>query len=119
MQADKLEIHQSTIYYAELLGQWDKRIVDQESDIPSIIIFYTFYRLRALKSLYFYLCNFIKKIRKSIEMKLLNSCNLRFASNTSLYVANQTLWNIRLLVDNLFVPSSKQPSVIYCRLTDF
>ena len=26
-------------------------------------------------------------------------------------------WNIRLLVDNLFVPSSKQPSVIYCRLT--
>ena len=27
--------------------------------------------------------------------------------------------NIRLLVDDLFVPSSKQPSVIYCRLTDF
>ena len=23
------------------------------------------------------------------------------------------------MVDNLFVPSSKQPSVIYCRLTDF
>ena len=30
-----------------------------------------------------------------------------------------TTWNIRLLVDDLFVPSSKQPSVIYCRLTDF
>ena len=28
-------------------------------------------------------------------------------------------WNMRLLVDDLFVPSSKQPSVIYCRLTDF
>ena len=27
-------------------------------------------------------------------------------------------WNIRLLVDDLFVPSSKQPSVIFCRLTD-
>ena len=28
-------------------------------------------------------------------------------------------WNIRCLVDDLFVPSSKQPSVIYSRLTDF
>ena len=28
-------------------------------------------------------------------------------------------WNIRPLVDDSFVSSSKQPSVIYCRLTDF
>ena len=28
-------------------------------------------------------------------------------------------WNIRLMVDDSFVPSSKQPSVIYCILTDF
>ena len=28
-------------------------------------------------------------------------------------------WNIRLLVDDSFVPLSKQPSLIYCRLTDF
>jgi hypothetical protein len=34
------EIHQSTIYYAGLLGRWNKRIVDQASDIPSIIIFF-------------------------------------------------------------------------------
>ena len=34
------------------------------------------------------------------------------------YEKNNT-WNIRLLVDDSFVPSSKQPSVIYCRLTDF
>ena len=27
--------------------------------------------------------------------------------------------NIRLLADDSFVPSSKQPSIIYCRLTDF
>ena len=33
-------------------------------------------------------------------------------------IKNST-WNIRLLVDDLFVPSSKQPSVIYCRLPDF
>ena len=43
-----IEIRQSTIYYARLLGRWDKRIVDQESDVPSIF-FYNFYRLRALK----------------------------------------------------------------------
>ena len=59
-----LEIRQSTIYYAGLLGRWDKRIVDQESDVPSIIFLYTFYRLRALKTLYFYFCNFIKKNKK-------------------------------------------------------
>ena len=28
-------------------------------------------------------------------------------------------WNIRRLVDDSFVPSSKQPSVSYCKLTDF
>jgi hypothetical protein len=33
----KLEIRQSTIYYAGLLGRWDKRIVEQECDVPSII----------------------------------------------------------------------------------
>jgi hypothetical protein len=31
------EIRQSTIYYAGLLGRWDKRIIEQESDVPSII----------------------------------------------------------------------------------
>ena len=57
MRQINAKIRQSTIYYAGSLGRWDKRIVDQESDVPSII-FYTFYRLRALKTLYF--CNFIK-----------------------------------------------------------
>ena len=33
-----------------------------------------------------------------------------FAKNT---------WNIRCLVDELFVPSAHRPSVLYCRLTDF
>ena len=33
------KIRQSTIYYAGLLRRWDKRIVDQESDVPSIIFF--------------------------------------------------------------------------------
>ena len=39
---DSFEIRQSTIYYAGLLGRWDKRIVDQESDVPSIIFFILF-----------------------------------------------------------------------------
>ena len=56
-----LEIRQSTVYYAGLLGQWEKRSVDQEFDVPSIIFLDTFYRLGALKTLYFYFCNFIKK----------------------------------------------------------
>ena len=32
------KIHQSTIYYAGLLGQWDKRTVDKESDVPNIFL---------------------------------------------------------------------------------
>ena len=28
-------------------------------------------------------------------------------------------WNIRRLVDDSFVPSSKRPSAFYCKLTDF
>ena len=35
MFTTKLKIGQSTIYYAGLLGRWDKGIVDQESDVPS------------------------------------------------------------------------------------
>ena len=34
------------------------------------------------------------------------------------YKKNDT-WNVKLLVDDSFVPSFKQPSVIFCRLTDF
>ena len=34
-----LKIRQSTIYYAGSLGRWDKWIVDQASDVPSIIFF--------------------------------------------------------------------------------
>ena len=41
-KASNLKIRQSPIYYTGLLGRWDKRIVDQESDVPSIIFFILF-----------------------------------------------------------------------------
>ena len=41
-----IKIRQSTIYYAGLLGQWDIQIVDQESDVPSIIFLFFFIKLQ-------------------------------------------------------------------------
>ena len=35
------KIRQSTIKYAGLLDRWDKRLVDQASDVPSIILFFS------------------------------------------------------------------------------
>ena len=65
------------------------------------------YRLRALKTLYFHFCNLIKKIRI-------------FAKNFErFYEKKNNTWNIRPLVDELFVPTAQQTSVLYCRLTDF
>ena len=48
-----------------MLGRWDKRLVDEASDVPSIIFFIICYRLRALKTLYFYLCKIIKHKKKN------------------------------------------------------
>merc|ERR1712051_984568 len=58
-------------------------------------IFLIFYKITKLKIKSFECPKSIKSIRKN------------------------NAWNIRLLVDDSFVPFSKQPSVIYCRLTDF
>jgi hypothetical protein len=33
------EIRQSSVKYAGFLGQWDERLIDQASDVPSIIFF--------------------------------------------------------------------------------
>ena len=43
------------------LGRWDERLIYQASDVSSIIFFIISYRLRALKTLYFYFCKIIKK----------------------------------------------------------
>ena len=58
-----------------------------------IFIFFFFYEITKIKIKSFECPKSLKSIKKN---------------NT---------WNIRLLVDDSFVPSSKQPSIIYCRLT--
>ena len=47
-------------WFASSLVCWDKWLIDQVSDVPSIIFFIISHRLRALKTLYFYFCKFIK-----------------------------------------------------------
>ena len=84
-----------------------------ESSTKSLMFFWylfiLFYRLSALKTLYFYFCNFIKKINWKDICK--EFCKKSWEKNNT--------WNIRRLVDDSFVPSSKQPSVLCCRLMDF
>ena len=84
MTLGKSEIRQSAIYYAGLLGQRDKQIIDQESDVPSFILFIDLGHSKL----------FSQWILQEIMKK----------DNT---------WNIRRLVDDSFVPLSKQPSVTY------
>ena len=62
----RLQIRQFITWYAGFLGGWDKWLVDQASDFPSIF-FIISYRLRALKTLYFHFCNFIKKNQEKFE----------------------------------------------------
>ena len=62
------------ILYAGLLGRWDKRLVVQASDVPSIFFFIISYSLSALKTLYFHFCNFIKKMNCKGFCK--ESCNI-------------------------------------------
>ena len=70
--------------------------------------------------------------KKSIDLIQLNSkwnelrhnslkpnTQVSFCKKKPTRVLYQNTWNIRLLVDDSFVPSSKQPSKIYCRLTHF
>ena len=52
-------------------------------------------------------------------IKLQNKKMNSFECPKSIKSIKNNTWNIRLLVDDSFVPSSKQPSIIYCRLTDF
>ena len=61
LQLISIPIFKSVNLQYNTLGRWDKRLIDQAFDVPSIIFFIIFYRLRALKTLYFYFCKVIKK----------------------------------------------------------
>ena len=62
-----VEIRQSTIQYAGLLGLWDKRLIDHVSDAPGIFFFIVSYGLRAPKTRYFHFCNFEKRNRNKLK----------------------------------------------------
>ena len=92
-----------------MLVHQDKWLADQVADVPSIIFLTISYRLRALKSLYFYLW-FIKNTKNKLKWFFKEFCKkLQKLNNT---------WNIRLLVDKSFVPANLQTSILYGRLSD-
>ena len=61
------EIRQSSISYTGSLGRWDKWLIDQSSDVPSIIFFIISYRLRGIQNSLFLFFRVIKK--KKIDWK--------------------------------------------------
>ena len=63
-----LEIRQSTIWYVCSLGQWDKRFVNQASDVPSIIFFRLFIDLGRSK-LFTFIFVFFFFLNKQIDWK--------------------------------------------------
>ena len=94
-----------------MLVRWDKWLIDLASDVPSIIFFQKFLQNSLQKSfqfifLFFY--NFTEIKIKSFECP----------KSISHYEKNNA-WNIRRLVDELFVPSTQPASVLYWRLSDF
>ena len=65
---DKVRIYiKSVNLQYNTLGRLDNGTNESLTKSPSVIFFYTFYRFRALKTLYSYFCNFIKEIRNSIQ----------------------------------------------------
>ena len=99
-----IEIRQSTIYYAGLLGRWDKRIVDQASDVPSIIFFHNFLQNSLQKSFQFiflFFHNFTKIKIKSFEYSSQQPTAL-----FSIYQNNT--WTIRGLVDETIDPATQR-----------
>ena len=63
--SDKYALKSDNLQYDELV-RWVAGTNDS-SDVPSIIFFIISYRLRALKTLYFHFCNFIKKLIERVS----------------------------------------------------
>ena len=79
-----------------------------KSVIFQVLFFYTFYRLRALKTVYFYFCNFIKKSKK-INWK--DFCKV-FCKQSwkKIILGTSESWST--------IHLSHRPSIFYCKLTD-
>ena len=81
-----------------LNGAMGQMTQQPSSDVPSIIFFIIFYRLKELKTLYFYFC----KIRRKLENRLKQFLQRMWKKNNA--------WNIRCLFDESFVPTTHWPS---------
>ena len=106
-----IEIRQSTIYYAGLLGRWDKWIVDQASDVPSIIFLRLFIDLGHSK-LFTFIFVFLEK-NKQIDWKYFckEFCKKSFKK---IMLGTSDAWSTIHLSHR---PSNR--AWIYLRLTNF
>ena len=63
----RIELKSENLQY-NTMGRWDKWLINQVSDVPSIIFFFIIsHRLRALKTLYFHFCKVIEKIERNLQ----------------------------------------------------
>ena len=74
------------------------------SDVPSIILFIFSYRLRALNTLFFYFCEFMKKKKKKSKQFL-----QRILKEI---IKKKNTWHIGRLVDKSFVLANQKTSVL-------
>jgi hypothetical protein len=87
------------------MGDWDKQLIDQASDVPSIIFFHNFLHdslQKLFQFIFLFFYNFTKIKRKSFECP---KSRRNYEKNNA--------WNIRLLVDESFVPATQRASVLY------
>ena len=80
------------------MGQWDERLIDQASDVPSIIFSHNF------------LQNSLQKFFQFTSLFFKKSCECTKSIRN--YEKNNA-WNIRHLVNESFVTSTHRPSILY------
>ena len=93
------------------MGRWDKRIVDQASDVPSIIFFHDFLQ-NSLQKYFQSICLFFFKNTK-IKVKSFE-CPKSIKSLKKIILGTSDTWSTIRLSNQ---PSD--PARIYLRLTDF
>ena len=89
-----------------MLVCWADGTNDSSTKCLTFQVFFSYvisYRLRALTTLFYE-----KNKLKGFLQRILQD-----------FMKKNDTWNIRRLVDESFVPSAQQTSVLYCRLTDF